>query len=45
MYVDLAGCGGNHYGLLKKLKLTGMQIMPIGELHSVQLAGPPNFDM
>lgn len=36
MYVDLAGWGPDHY----RLKLTGMKIMLIGELHNVELAPP-----
>jgi len=45
LYVDLAVWGPHHYRLLKKIKLSGMQIMPNGVLHNIELAGPPNFEM
>ena len=45
LYVDLAVWGPHQYRLLKKIKLSGMQIMPNGTLNTVELAGPPTFEM
>ena len=45
LYVDLAVWGPHHYRLLKKIKLSGLQIMPDGGLRVVELAGPPTFEM
>jgi len=45
LYVDLAVWGPHHDCLLKRLKLTGTQIMPTGTLHRGELAGLPTLEI
>ena len=44
-YVDFAVWGPHGYRLMRKLRMTGMQLMPGGDFRQVELAGPPTFGM
>ena len=44
-YVDFAVFGPHGHRLLRKLRCTGLQLMPGGDLRNIELAGPPTFGM
>ena len=44
-YVDFAVFGPHGYRLLRKMKCTGLQLMPGGDMRHVELPGPPTFGM
>ena len=44
-YVDFAVWGPHGYRLMRKLRKSGMQLMPGGDFRQVELAGPPTFGM
>ena len=42
-YVDFSVFGPHGYRIMRKLKLTGMQMFPGGEFKNIELSGPPTF--
>ena len=42
-YVDFSVFGPHGYRIMRKLKLTGMQMFPGGEFRNIELSGPPTF--
>ena len=44
-YVDFSVWGPHGYRLMRKLKMTGMQVMPGGDFRQIELSGPPTFGM
>ena len=44
-YVDFSVWGPHGYRLMRKLRLTGLQLTPGGDLRQVELSGPPTFGM
>ena len=44
-YADLQYGGPHGYMLLRKVKLTGLMMMPDGEIRNVELPGPNNHGL